>query len=487
MSHSRDWSKIGVLLAALFIAGFFVSYTTDSLRVEFSQDDLMNCYRGWERPLGSLIGDNLLFWRFSPTFRPFCALIYKASHALFGFEMLPMRILLWLILAANSVLVYLVVRRLTNSIEAGLLGALLISYNRGFWALYLNTGTIYDIFCFFFYFWALAYYLRIRGKDRYPGPLQLLWIALLYIFSLDSKELGVSMPAAILFYELLFHTPRWRGLGGWLVREARAIWLTGVITFAYILGRVIGPDSISQQGGYAVKVSFAEYFKQLANYLGEIFYCAGWFNNWKALVLVCAMLLGVFVFRSRVLGFAWLFFTVGFLPMAFIPPRSPNAIYVPLAGIALYGAALLVEIREELMRLARLPQWKPAGQVLLFLALACFLIHIHTTIDDSLRAFQPEYDQIRRVREEYTQHHPTMKRGARILILKDPFKEYPWATIFITGLLYRDPAMYVERLELTEAKPDAAGLAAFDYIFTFEDDKLIELDHKYVAPPGLIQ
>ncbi|MEN6536813.1 MAG: hypothetical protein ABFD89_24370, partial [Bryobacteraceae bacterium] len=65
--------------------------------------------------------------------------------------------------------------------------------------------------------------------------------------------------------------------------------------------------------------------------------------------------------------------------------------------------------------------------------------------------------------------------------------EYPWATIFITGLLYRDPAMYVERLELTEAKPDAAGLAAFDYIFTFEDDKLIELDHKYVAPPGLIQ
>jgi hypothetical protein len=88
VSKSRDWSTAGVVLAASVIAAYFISFTAGSLRTEFTQDDLMNCYRGWFHPLKVLVAENFMFWKFSPTFRPLPALIYKASFGLFGFDLL---------------------------------------------------------------------------------------------------------------------------------------------------------------------------------------------------------------------------------------------------------------------------------------------------------------------------------------------------------------------------------------------------------------
>ena len=45
---------------------------------------------------------------------------------MFGFDLFAMRLLLWGVMAANAVLAYLLVRRLTDSRETGLLAALLL-------------------------------------------------------------------------------------------------------------------------------------------------------------------------------------------------------------------------------------------------------------------------------------------------------------------------------------------------------------------------
>jgi len=52
---------------------------------------------------------------------------------------------------------------------------MLASYNAGFIDLYYNTGTIYDLLCFGFYFSALQLYVNVRKKDQFlnQGPWQL--------------------------------------------------------------------------------------------------------------------------------------------------------------------------------------------------------------------------------------------------------------------------------------------------------------------------
>ncbi len=48
---------------------------------------------------------------------------------------------------------------------AFLLAALLLAYHYNLGALYLNNGTLYDIFCFFFTFAALLWYAHKPGSS----------------------------------------------------------------------------------------------------------------------------------------------------------------------------------------------------------------------------------------------------------------------------------------------------------------------------------
>lgn len=219
-------------LVTIYITTYFLAFTRFSLWSEFTGDDLMNLYFAWLQPYRAMLGDVLLFFRWTPNYRPLGALAYKVSFALFDFNLLPLRIFSLGVLAANVFLVYAVARRLTRSREIGVLAALIHAYHFGFSALYCNTGTIYDILCFFFYFSAFLYYLRARRENAYLSPLQLLSLSGLYILALDSKEMAVTLPVLLVFYEVLYNRPsslKVRVLGLWAVREARAAWLAGAI------------------------------------------------------------------------------------------------------------------------------------------------------------------------------------------------------------------------------------------------------------------
>ena len=174
----------------------------------------MNSWGAVFRPLSQTITDCFVFFRFAPNYRPFGALVYRASFAVSGFNLLPLRVLLLVILGLSMLLVYCLVRRLTLSREAGVLAALLASYHSEYWPLLFNTGMLYDIFCCFFYFCALVYYLRIRQSGRLLRWFELLIFCCLYILALDSKELGVSLPVVIGAWELLFNPPARGSPGG---------------------------------------------------------------------------------------------------------------------------------------------------------------------------------------------------------------------------------------------------------------------------------
>src|SRR5260370_41309398 len=127
-------------------------------------------------------------------------------------------------MAANVVVSYQFTKLLTGSAAVGGLTALLVSYHARMEALYYHASTIYDVACFFFYFAAFGYYLRIRAKDELPGLRQTLIFLALYLEAINFKEIAFTLPVMLCIYELLYR-PRakyvCKELWGWCMSELR--------------------------------------------------------------------------------------------------------------------------------------------------------------------------------------------------------------------------------------------------------------------------
>ena len=461
--------RIVLLSPALFIGLYFFGFARWGLFADFTQDDLMNMYRSMVCSYSTLIGDNLIFWRFSPTFRPFGALLYKLSLDWFGLNLTAFSILRYASMCANLFLLYGLTRRLAGSREAGALAALLYAHHLAFSSLYFNTGTCYDIFCYFFFFSALLYYIRIRQSGRHLGVPHVLVFCALLVLALDAKEMAVVMPAIIGLYELLYHLPK--TLNAWFGRVAVTPLVSGVIVLAYYFGRVNHKDGIAHVGGYRTVINLAGYLRQVGHYLIEALYQP---DRTLPATVTTLFLVALFaiaaLLRSKALAFSALLFTVGILPVAFIPWRGLNAVYIPLAGLAIFLAVLLVNARESLTERLGSPV---EGKIVLFVVVASALMHLHPTAHGHYESWQrDEYANIRAVMDQMPQLHPHLKPGDRILVVKDPFKQFNWASLFIARLVYRDESLGVDRLVSMDHKPTATQVAEYNVRLAFEDGKL---------------
>ena len=468
---------MSALLAGVFIGVYFFRHARLSLRARFTPDDLMNCWGAVFHPLSQTVADCVVFFRFAPTYRPMGTLLYRASFAVSGFNLRPLRILLLAILGLSILLVYCFVRRLTVSREMGVLAALFASYHHEYWPLYLNTGMLYDILCCFFYFCALVYYLRIRQSERLLRWYELAIFCTLYILTLDSKELGVSLPVAIGAWELLFHPPaQW--VAGWrrfIRREFLPVWVTGIMTAAFTLGRIMNPQGLSQLGGYKMSVSLPTYLEAAGHLLGQLFYAETYFDPKRTAAFLLALLAVAVVARSRKLGFCWILFVVGILPVAFIAPRGLAAAWIPAVGLMAYGAISAVALRDAILKLAGRPSWKPAVQVALFLLAAGLMLCLRDNGRFMYYAMQQQYNSIENLRLSFGKLCPEVRKGSSMLIVTEPFGDN-YDVVFLVHLLYGDSTTQVDQLFRMNPKPDAVALAKFDYVFDFKDCKLIRLD-----------
>jgi hypothetical protein len=98
-------------------------------------------------------------------------------------------------------------------------------------------------------------------------------------------------------------------------------------------------------GGYRTAIPLAQYLRQAGHYLIETLYEP---DRTLPLHVTALFLVALFVIaavlRSRALVFSTLLLSVGILPMAFIPWRGLNAVYIPLAGLAIeYNVRLAFE------------------------------------------------------------------------------------------------------------------------------------------------
>jgi hypothetical protein len=354
-------------------------------------------------------------------------------------------------------LTYCFARRLTGSREIAALACLLHAFHGSAVALYYNGGTCYDEFCFFFYFSAFTYYMRIRQAGGVPRPWQIAVLVCLYIAALNSKEMAVTLPVMIGVYELLYHkAENWRP-------RIFTMGVLGAITAAYVLGATRGPGSLVDLPGYRPVISVASYLRQTRSYLNDLIYSPNGFDNPRSAALLASLFVIAWLSRDRDLKFCFLFLTIGVLPIAFIPPRGLYAVYIPIVGLAIFLAIQLARAVSLLVD-ARVG-------ASLFVAAALALAAMHARKGAAnVSEITTEEHHIRDVIRQLGRLHPKMPEGSRILLVKDPFEGRVWDSTFLLRLFYRDNSLVVDRLA------DGHEAAKYDYVWTFEDGELVDVD-----------
>ena len=455
---------------------YLFTFAGDGLYAPLTGDDLMNTYRYWSRPTSQVIKEGLLFF---PAERPMGAIFYGPLFALFGLNPLPYRIVSLALLLGNLGLLYLFCFRLSCSREASAIACLLGAYHAHLGDLYYNSGTIFDLLCFTFFYLALIYYFRIRDTGSYPGLWQTVKLLALYIAALDSKEMAVTLPVMLVAYEFLFHPPRPLSLSrlrGWLVGEGRFLLLTVPVTIVYIIGRIAGPHRVITNPAYYPHLTFNSFMTGWLRYINDLFYHSITFGRTRIIILWIALLIIAWITRRRELIFAWVMIMAGVLPVIFIEPRGLYAIYLSLPAWYLFAAVTLVMLRDRLFRYSQIISSALQGearQLALFLTVLLVLLPIHRNQKRKIpgAANQPS----RLVYQQLSTNYPSMPPGASILFLSDPFDPTDYTLTFLFRLHYGDKEIRVDRVKVLGAEPDSEAKKAYQHVFTFTGGALSEV------------
>jgi hypothetical protein len=476
--------KLLPAVAPLFISIYFLALTWRAVYTYFSPDDLLNLYQSWWQRAPLLIKANLLFFEPSLWPRPMASLWLRSIYSVAGFHPAPFKAIELAVLVANIFLTFAVARRLAGSRTAAALTALAAAYHGQAAHLYFDTGYVFDVLCYFFYFSAVIVYLRAR-EHHFPTWRELAACCALFVCALNSKEIAVTLPVSLLIYELLYHGgPGLKGVFKGTGRREKiiAVWrrwagvlATGTIVLAVLAGR-IWRGSLIQESAYQPVITWARFISTSMAFAGKLFLHARPFTPVTLLSLWTAMLAIAWLSRSRALRFAWLFVMLGPLPIAFIDARGLAQYYIPLFGWALYAGVLLNLLFSWVLR--RFHAANPArtrayaSAALLAGLVLLFYPRWKSYLPDHPASVFLEAEDNRSIARQLRHLEPHLRPGARLLFLDDPIRPDWFNLTFLVRLLYRDRSIVIHR-----AKPDVAEaekppealtpaiLAAYDYVF----------------------
>jgi len=460
------------LLAAigLFLIGcYFFRLTRHALQTGFSGDDLMNLHRSWLFPLPALLKANLLFFLSSDFIRPMGSVWYRSIYHFAGFHGALFHGADLAILLGNIFLTYAVARRLSGSRLAALAAALLSCYRRNSEPLYFDTGYIYDVLCYFFMFAALLWYIAIRQRNRAPSLAEIAALLALFICALNSKEMAVALPVVLALYELLYERRR----------SLRTLIVMGTITAAFIAFRT---GALAADQAYRPVFTWVRFMQTNGKFLSELFNFNSVFppgivvGFWGALLLIAAMA------KSKPLLFAWGFFMVTAMPIAFVLPRGASQYYIPAFGCAMYAGTALAAIAQLGGRrfLQPIPQRAAAACLLLAIAWPLYAYYKKVGMRDAI-SMSKESPVWMSLAADLTALRPTLPPDARLLFLNDPMRNDVEDLIFLVRLDYRDRTLNVDRAKRMPHQPSPRQMQGYDAVFDYQSGKLIEIPQPAVA------
>ncbi|HEX8983962.1 MAG TPA: hypothetical protein VF767_00970, partial [Bryobacteraceae bacterium] len=451
-SRLRRYRRAAGALATIALAIHFFRFARGGLRSWFSTDDAMNLYFAWSHPLSGLLTS--LVAVFTPYIRPLGQAYYLALYTLFGFDPLAFNVVRMGVAALDVVVMFLFVSRMLNSRTAGVCALILVGIHPALFSIYIDTGMIYDALAFLFYYFAFWLYLGIRQRGKVPGWRAMAGLLALYTCALNSKEIAVTLPVAVLLYELVFAPPRpkFRAVLGWLRREGRFAAAGAVLTALYIAGKMLGPHSLYAHPSYHPDYSLWTYLSVYGRYLAAFLNRPEIVSAPATSALLAGSVALAALTRRRALLWAALFNLVAILPIAFIVARLGFAFYVPLAGWAVLLAgmvALATDFIEARVRaggglhpgLRRL-----AIHSVVVAVLALIVVPRHDRASEW--RYAGAHNSQLRIRTWYREVRyllPTFPRGARLLLLDGP-PGLNWSLNFLLPLALQDRGLRVNTL-----------------------------------------
>ncbi len=468
--------RITHIAGGAFVLVWALHFYWPALRVQFAPDDMMNIAYYWDRGVGKLIANLFLF--FSTYIRPAAGFIFFLPlYSWFGLNPLPYHLVITALLLVNTWLAWRFGKLVTgSSITAGL-AALGVAYHPQMAELVFLPAFVYDVLCFTFYFMALNCYLAARTRGERLTLRRTVLLVILYIAALEAKEMAVTLPAALLVYELLFHWPaQWTpaALLAWLRTDGLPVAITGALTLVYVVGKTTGPDSVSRTPAYTLHFGWIRYLESTSRFIQTILdrrVAAPVFQDCVPLFWLAAALLCWWI-GKRCLWWVLSLMILSPLPITFLDARGGALLYIPLACWAVFAATLLVTLADKAARLPfarRAPVLAMALAILAPSGLFCGLVRRRNeSVPARFAAIcAPTWSVIQDLRRL----QPTMKTGARIYFANDVFDG--WDTYFITRLLYRDRTLEVHLASKKTLKP--SDLDRMDYVFAFEKGRLKRL------------
>jgi len=472
------WWRFGL---AVFLAGYFLCFNWGSLRVHFALDDLANIGHYYNYSPWQMVLSNFLPWR--GDYRPLGGLFYIPVYHFAGLNPVPYQAVLLLLLLAMVYWAYRFAKLLGAGELAAALAALALCYHGGIANLYYNAAFVYDVLCCLFYLACFAWYLRIRNQGRLLTPGETAVFLALFLCALNSKEMAVSVPVMLAVYEWIYHPPvKWRPaeLWAWVRGPARVALIAAALNVVDIYPKLFGPTAMTNAAGYHPVFSLARIrdFQRLS--LQDLFFSWHWTPGWGEILALWGVL-GLLAWRRAnrpVLRFLFWYLVVTPLPIEFLPGKSEACLVLPTVGLAVFLAVVFADAVEAIARFFskgfHLP---PAGRRLMvgvMVASAAFiwareqrLLRLDIGKDPMTTLGFETWDLIQQLRA--SGFHP--RPGSRVAFLDDPLH---------TGDMYYLAQMWVHDRGVTvhawcQGPLTPSELAQTDYIFTFENRKLIRV------------
>lgn len=446
----------------------FLTLAGDGLLTFFSGDDLMNLGYYFVSP--AVVPKGLVLFFTNVAYRPLGGAIYLGLYRGFGFDPLPFKITALALLVVNLWLAFRVSRRILPSEGVALLAVLLVAYNARLNDLYYNFGTVYELACYTFYYASLLYYLRLRGQDERPRPRQVLALCGLFVLALDAKEMAVTLPLVLLAYEVCFgarRPPPGRPLRDALRASAPLLVPCLLLMTVYAAGKYFLPDSLTEQGGY--RPQLRNYLRTTSNYLHQ------WFDTWPetsgpvTIVGMAGSLALALVARSRPMVFGCLLFFIALFPVSVLLPKAGYNLYVPSLGLGLYAAALA----DTLLRRATRGRVGADG-------LPVFLVALALIWPWHLRGkarWDPNVKEHIEVNREFFRTYRGLGlipgRGAKLLLLDDPYPEGLYDPLNLIALVAHDATLVLHRRKNPPALPRPES--DYDYVLDYRNQSLVLL------------
>ena len=453
-SAPRRWL---IPLTVALVLAFYFFFTWKSLGLYFDNDDMMNLYLAWSKPLAEVL-------------RPVGGLFYRAMFAMAGFNPVPFRIAVLALGALNIGLCWWFTKLISGSDRVAALAILLLAFHSRLMEVWWRTAMVYDLLCFTFLYFAACLYLDARKRNAMPGPGRSAAILISFLLALGAKENALALPVI-----LLACTCRVRASalppGFRLARTVQWPITLTLICIPYLYLKTHGP--MSTNVFYAPEYTFTHFAGAWSKFLGYLLVLNHDVQPWKAIAILAALLCIAALARSRQLTLAWVILFATTLPVAFIPYRGGYVLYTAYPGAALYAATILVAAQDYVTKTQ--PQYRTALACAVF-ALAGWRwgkLNLHDQRIDPRPWLYESQRQVHAMADQMLALNPHLPKGARVLFLEDAFGTDEWTPYFVMKLLYRDDSLVPDRIKMMDRKP--TDWNEYQYVLTFDAGRYRQL------------